>query len=594
MKPANAHLKPALLLLLGWVCLQSSGIGFEPDPKEFKQAMDAIKSAACEEFKNQGLNLDWSKLTNEDCEIVDSFLKGRDTFRRWGHSCPMYPQLARVAELLGDAYPEREKEWRRKVEERKSGPMRTLTKAELETRLNALRDSKTAPVKIDSGLCRSSSGREAIEVECPHCGKHIVYSELDEVYHEMPPGYFLKIADKLRRWGIAMEVDARAVCPDCCQFPCDFKLSEFPAMVKIRNDADFSNDRWCPPCLRNRHWDMRVVQVCGRGFSNSGYDVIPVLPEAWVQETAEEFKFCLFPGGEWIYSRRKFTDLDYFEPRAEVEIPGKGKFVKVQNVTYTMSRPYLDEHLVEVVRRVRSSRMRDLPPVMLKINGHRVPASEPLAEALLAFAQNYKTFFYGQFGDQQPLKPLEPFLRKLFLDDSRWDIPPRLKSEALAGGRTRWSVDQDWYFKDILPKLKQELDAIDPNPRKAPVELEPMDKGGKVKWNLFGATPGQWDAETMFGVCMFSKNGPCRHFVALVTSVEGDAAQCLVYDVTKGKPSEFWKKWRGQLDHADKNFSLVAEFWSKDPADADALIITPWLRRGSVRSFEEVAHQEKR
>ncbi|MCQ2395573.1 MAG: hypothetical protein MJ249_14935, partial [Kiritimatiellae bacterium] len=567
--------------LVSTLCLQAFGIGYSPDPQKYQQALDAIVVDAREDFARQGLEFAPGVLNTVDCEIVDSFLKGRDFYRIGREKIPLEPKLPRLAELLGLSYAERERSWRRMVKERTAKQCRPLTRQELQAKIEALEQSKEAPVHLDSGLCRSSSGREAVETVCTRCGKHTVYSEVDEIDHEAAPDYYRKIAEELRNYGIVIEVDGTASCPDCCTYPCDFKLSEFPGVVRLRKDIDLSKERDCPDTVRfmKPGLEMRVVKVAGRNYTRPGYVVRTILPEAWVKEEGGWYQFYMVPGEGYICGVVKEKILKFAEPREEVTVPRKGKFVKVLDAPY-YGFLFLEEHLVEVVRRTRSSQMHDIPPTFLIVNGHRVPASEHLAEALLAFAQDYRTAYYGHFDDQFALKKFAPFFRKVFLDDSRWDIPPHIKSTPEVGGTVRWCVDQDWYFKDWMPRIRKELDRLDAHPREVSVELEPEKKGGRVKWNLFGATPDQWDGEVSFGVCGFTGMKKCRHFVLLVTSVEGDSAKCLVYETTNGDSYEFWEKWKKEINTADLNYSSVAEIWSHDPEGADVLIVTPWLRRG--------------
>ena len=270
------HVGEFLLGMLVLLCQQSSGIGYRPDPTKYRQALDAIVDYAYEDFVGRGVAIAREAIRGpDDCELIDSFLKGRDFYRLGRHRFPLEPKLPRLAELLGASYADLERVWRRMVEERRSKVQAPLTREELKVKVEALEKSREAPVHMDGGWCRSSSGREAVETVCTRCGKHIIYSELDEIYHAEPPEYYLKIAEELRKYGINIEVDGSATCPDCCGFPCDFKLSEFSGLVRLRKDLDFSKEKDCPEEVRYMKpgLEMRVVQQCGRGFSKSGYDV---------------------------------------------------------------------------------------------------------------------------------------------------------------------------------------------------------------------------------------------------------------------------------------------------------------------------------
>ena len=152
-------------------------------------------------------------------------------------------------------------------------PVRTLSKKEISERLDALKSLGPSPVKMDSDMCRSSSGFVAVDVDCIHCGRKIVYSELDEIDHGKPPAYYKKVAEELGRLGIKVEVDGRASCPKCCPYPCDFKLGEFERNVRFKDDVDWSKVNNSLVRALKGNQLLTVVQKCGRGFSSSGYDV---------------------------------------------------------------------------------------------------------------------------------------------------------------------------------------------------------------------------------------------------------------------------------------------------------------------------------
>ena len=217
----------------------AAGEGYEPDPVKYRQARRNVVEFSCREFARYGITINPSRLNYGDQEVVDSFLKGREYYRDdSGNETPLEPKLAWLAELFGTRYAEYEARWRQKVAEVKTRSGRALSKEEISERLDALKSLGPSPVEMDSGMCRSSSGLSAVDVECIHCGRHIVYSELDETYHRKPPAYYKKVAEELGRLGIKVEVDGCAACPKCCPYPCDFKLGEFEHKVRFKNDVD--------------------------------------------------------------------------------------------------------------------------------------------------------------------------------------------------------------------------------------------------------------------------------------------------------------------------------------------------------------------
>ena len=236
----NAFLIFTAFIALAW-SQSAAGDGYEPDPEKYRQALRKVVEFSCREFSRYGITIDPSRLKYGDQEVVDSFLKGREYYRDGaGNEVPLEPKLVWLAGLFGDQYAEYEALWRRKVSEGKAHTTLTLSKREISERLDTLKSLGPSPVKMDSGMCRSSSGSAAVDVECIHCGRNIVYSELDEVYHGKPPAYYMKVAEELGRLGINVEVDGRAACPKCCPYPCDFKLGEFVRKVRFKNEISRS------------------------------------------------------------------------------------------------------------------------------------------------------------------------------------------------------------------------------------------------------------------------------------------------------------------------------------------------------------------
>ena len=574
-----------------------AGIGYKPDAEKYQKALRDVVEFSCKEFARHGITIDPSRLNYGDQEVVDSFLKGREYYRDgYGDEAPLEPKLAWLAELFRDRYAEYEAQWRRKVSEAKTHAGRPLSKEEISARLDALKALGPSPVEMDSGMCRSSSGFAAVDVDCIHCGGNIVYSELDEIYHAKPPAYYKKIAEELRRLGIKVEVDGRAACPKCCPYPSDFKLGEFVRKVRFKDDIDWSkvNDR----LIRALKGDqlLTVSQKCGRGFSSSGYDVFGVFKEAWVEVRDDGYMIYEQPGKEFLCGTgRRNSDVTFAEPREEVTIPGMGTFVKIVNFCYRRSI-YVPASMVDVVTVAQASKLRDIPPTFFIVNGNRFSVSGYGAELLLAFAKGYSSFHAGAFSDHYAIAQSEPWLRKVLLGAPFAPAPhvngvPGSKED---GFRMRWELDQEWYFKSFLPSIQADLEKTDPNAKDLTVAFEPEFKSelpcsgyvagfaGVVKWNVFGAPPEKWDVDMTYGVCRFCGDGPCRHYVVLVTSLgKENCAHCRIYETTGSDTYGFWKRV-SELDCADKSFSAIGEFWAKDRAGADVLVITPWLRRGTA------------
>ena len=396
----------------------AAGIGYEPDHEKYQKALRDVVEFSCKEFARYGITIDPARLKYGDQEVVDSFLKGREYYRDfYGDEVPLEPKLAWLAELFGDRYAEYEAQWRRKVSEAKTRAGRPLSKEEISARLDALKALGISPVEIDAGMCRSSSGLAAVDVDCIHCGGNVVYSELDEIYHGKPPAYYKNVAEELGRLGIKVEVDGRAACPKCCPNPCDFKLGEFVRKVRFKDDVDWSkvNNR----LIRALKGDqlLTVSQACGRGFSSSGYDVFGVFKEAWVQVRDDGYMIYEQPGKEFLCGTgRRNSGVTFAEPREEVTVPGGGTFVKIVNFRYRGSI-YVPASMVDVVTIAKASKLRDIPPTFFIVNGNRFSVSEYEAQLLLAFAKGYSSFHAGTFHDHYAVAPSEPWLRKVLLGE---------------------------------------------------------------------------------------------------------------------------------------------------------------------------------
>ncbi|MBQ2626124.1 MAG: hypothetical protein IJG18_13615 [Kiritimatiellae bacterium] len=593
----NACLIFAASSALMW-SLPAIGTGYEPDPEKYQKALRDVVEFSCKEFAQYGIAVDPSRLKYGDQEIVDSFLKGREYYRDgYRNEVPLEPKLVWLAELFGDRYAEYEGRWRRKVSEDKAHPGRVLSKEEISERLDALKSLGSSPVEMDSGMCRSSSGYAAIDADCIHCGRSVVYSELDEVCHGNPPAYYKKVAEELGRLGIKVEVDGRAACPKCCPYPCDFKLGEFARKVRFKDDVDWSkvNDRR----IRALRGDqlLTVTQEFRGGFSSSGYDVFGIFKEAWVRIHGNGYMIYEQPGKGFLYGMyRRDAAVIFAEPREEVTVPGEGIFVKI--VDFVCPSPvYVPASMVDVVVSAQASKLEDIPPTFFIVNGNRFPASEYTAQLLLAFAKGYSRFYAGAFQDHYAVAQAEPWLRKVLLGEPSAPAPhingvPGSKGD---GFRMRWELDQDWYFKSFLPGIQAELEKIDSNAKDLTVAFEPASKSempyegpvagfaGAVKWNIFGATPEKWEVDMEYGICAIWGNAPCRHYVVLVTSLGKDNnARCRIYETT-GSDTYGFRRKVSELDSEDKTFSAIGEFWAKDQKGADVLVITPWLRRGTAQ-----------
>ena len=571
-----------------------AGIGYKPDPEKYQKALRDVVEFSCKEFARYGITIDPSRLKYGDQEVVDSFLKGREYYRDgYGGEVPLEPKLAWLAELFGDRYAEYEAQWRRKVSESKTHPGRPLSKEEIAARLDALKAIGPSPVEMDSGMCRSSSGLAAVDVDCIHCGCNIVYSMLDEIYHGKPPAYYKKVAEELERLGIKVEVDGRAACPKCCPYPCDFKLGEFVRKVRFKDDIDWSkvNDR----LIRAFKGDqlLTVTREGGRAF----YSVLGVFKEAGVAvRNNDGYMIYEQPGGEFLYGvGRRNAVVTFAEPREEVTVPDGDTFAKIVDFACPVS-VCVPASMVDVVTIAQASRLWDIPPTFFIVNGNRFLVSEHEAQLLLAFAKGYSDFRVGAFRDHCAVARSEPWLRKVLLGAPFAPAPhvngvPDSKED---GSRMRWELDQEWYFKSFLPSIQADLEKTDPNAKDLTVAFEPESKSelpcnghmagsaGTVKWNIFGTTPEKWDMDMRSRTCSFWGNAPCRHYVVLVTSLGKDNnAHCRVYE-TQGSDTNGIKEKVSELDCVDKLFSAVGEFWAKDRERADVLVITPWLRRGTA------------
>lgn len=407
---AKQYISALILMLTMAVPICSRGEGYEPDPVEYQKALDAVVSASCKKFEGYGVHVDQKRIKYGDHEVIDSFLQGREYYRdAYNNRHPMTEKMTWLKELFGDTFNDLEQKWRLKVDERNNGPLKILTQEEIRKRLNALRDAPAAPVKHDDGLCRSSSGGMPVEVECIHCGKPTVYRYLDMYYHRLSPKACVNYAKELLMWGIPAEVDGRAVCSEC-NSTYDFKMSDFPMEVKVRDDIDFSKNSH----LRQYIKPGLIMQV--QEVHPTQYRVSCTYAEAWMRIAGDDYVLYMSPDVEaynCIY--KKCIQLHYAEPREEIDVPGKGRLVKVVNVPGARSI-LVPKEMVDVSKSVRASGLYDIPATTMYVNGHKFEASERAIAALLAFAQGYDTVITGPFCDHWPLKNSEPWLRSILLN----------------------------------------------------------------------------------------------------------------------------------------------------------------------------------
>ncbi|MBQ9344701.1 MAG: hypothetical protein IJT88_05755 [Kiritimatiellae bacterium] len=412
-----AGLGMAILLAGNW-CL---GVGYEVDPVEYQQALDKVVEANCQEFARRGVDIDPARLSAADAEIVDSFLNGRDFYRvPSGSRRPMAPKLEWLQSLLGEAYGPLEAAWRQQVEDRAAGRIPPLSREEIAARLDALEAADPFPVCMDDGSCRSSCCTLAIDVECIHCGRHVLYRQLDETYHNLTPAQYRDIARDISQWGIPVEVDARAACPDCSGNPDEFQLADFPVVCHLKPEALDADEELSGCWLLRKvgvgtNWDLPVVSIwTDRDGTNPRYELRIVLPEAWLRVQNGWYDVHEKPGGAPFLGIMDDSFLTYAEPREEVVGEDGMTYRKVLNVEYASERNIPGKFL-DIVRTERSTGRSDIPSPTFIIDGRRVEVDVAHVEALRSFAQGYKTIICGPFSDHSPLKSFVPWLRETLL-----------------------------------------------------------------------------------------------------------------------------------------------------------------------------------
>ena len=405
------------LLAIPW--LSCFAEGFVVDKEECRKAEANAVEFKRRSFERMGAKLDAGSITNyEETEIVDSFLQGRDFYRDSRNlRFPLSVKMTWLQNLFGEDFVKFNAQWQRKVADVKANRIPVWTRERIATRLNELAKKECEPMMMPSGSCRSSSGFVFVDVECIHCGRHTVYTHLDQVAHNQPPAHYSAVARELGRWGLNVAVDGRAACPDCSPDGRDFKLSETPTRCRVKTGLNLSNNPYLwylkPDC------DLQIIQACARGDSRMGYDVRCTVPEAWMH--VDHFgSRCLYdqPGGRIMFYASLTRDIEFSEPLEEMVVK-KGKqamkFVKVKNVLNPVFM-YVKEDMVEVVERKRSSGLYDIPATYFTFENSSFPVDEELADQMLAFVQGYTMTISGMFHDRSPIQVAIPRLREALVD----------------------------------------------------------------------------------------------------------------------------------------------------------------------------------
>ena len=402
--------------LMAYSC---NAIGLEPDWTEYNKAKRNVVETRCREFEKLGVAIDPTMLTYGEEEVVDSFLNGREFYRTpYGKRSQTNEKLDWLKGLLGNAYESHAKTWTKAIEDRKAGLLPHWTPNRLKAKLDELTLMPESPVKMDDGMCRSSTFGEVarIDARCIHCGRHTVFTDLDKICHNQPPEYYKRIADEIKEWGLEVEVDGRSACPDCCKEHRNFKLSTTPEVCRVNPNADFSKRDSSTPSIKPGI-DMKVIGLrkMGKGGAVYSYEVQCVLPEAWVLD--EGCQYAVYAATNDLccvdYLSHE-TILEYVEPR-EVVRTTIGRFSKIRNVFCKRVGVIgigMKADRVLPVKVVRSSEVDDIPPTYFIIYGRRFAVDEFTANALLALVQGYTTFISGYFSDHYPIQRALPKLRE--------------------------------------------------------------------------------------------------------------------------------------------------------------------------------------
>ncbi len=421
LKPSYTHMVMArhneiirfsVMYSLAFMVLSSNAIGYAPDPKKYDRALRNVVESRCRDFEKLGVTIDPARLKYGEEEIVDSFLNGREFYRTpYKKRIPLTEKLDWLSRLLGKCFEERYKAWATAVENRKKGTSPRWTPDRIRARLNELAMLPESPVKLDDGLCRSSTAGDVarIDYKCIHCGRHTVYTDVDNKCHNQSPEYFKRIAGEIKEWGLDIEVDGRDACPDCCKEPHDFKLSTTPEVCRIRPDARIQDDSM-PSIMPGI--DLKVVGLRKMpGQEVFSFKVQCVLPEAWVGKYGTYYEVYAATNDLcFLAFLPADASLKYVEPR--VTRMGRNRMRLSKVIDFSCMRAEVRANRTEAVKSVRSSELLDIPPTYFIVNGHRFAADESTAEALLAFVQGYTTFISGYFSDHHPIQRALPRLRE--------------------------------------------------------------------------------------------------------------------------------------------------------------------------------------
>ena len=373
-------------------------------------------------FNRMGAKLKPGTLINcEEAEMVDSFLHGRDFYRCGmnGHA-PLSERLEWLREIFGDDFGDFETRWRQNVAALRGSSLPTWTRERIAARLDELAAMEREPIMNSSIGCRSAPYVDAVDVECMHCGRHTVYSKLEDLDYNKPPAYYKAVARELANWGLHVAVDGKAACPDCSQNTNDFRLSEMPTLCRARPGCDFSSH---PSLWYVKPEDrLHVVSVFSLADTNVVYVVRCTVHEAWIN--CDKWGHCCVydrPGGRIIADCSSMAELEFIEPKDETVVDKGGlakKFIKIKNFKDRIAK-YVKASRVEVVERKRSSELRDIPPTFFIFDGSRFLVDEKLANQMLAFVQGYDVVISGFFHDRSPIQGAIPRLRDVLVNSAR-------------------------------------------------------------------------------------------------------------------------------------------------------------------------------
>ena len=403
-------LSAVIVMAIVCIAMHAEAEGRMPDPVESQKALHNAMVDKCKKFKKFGVDVSAEKLTYDEGEMVDSFLNGREFYRSpYNEHLPLDGKLDRLRQLLGEAYPGLERKWRLAVSARNAGKIPRWTPESFAARLKELEMMPPDRVIMDDGCCRSCSSTIHIDSKCPHCGRHTVYTRINDTYHDQPPSYYDAVAKELRRWGLDVHIDARGACPDCCKEKIDFKLSTTPTLCRLKPSVSVEGENRLVRFIKPE-WDLHVrnVRDLSKGLT---YEIICVFPTAWARKGKYGYEVFATPSRDWFLGYGQSNQLVFAEsPEVHNE-----RFIKVRN--FRLEGIDIGADKVDVVERTRASALDDIPATMFIVFGRRFPASELMADTLLSFVQGYTTVISGPFGDHLPIQKMLPFLKSLILGE---------------------------------------------------------------------------------------------------------------------------------------------------------------------------------